>query len=107
MTTKIVESIKDHRQHHIITSPNRTMPSLHLFAVSPDDNHASEDLSTGSRKRKEAPTLEFDDQTQTPPYSPFSPRRLTKEYSTFSLTKEHDAKKITPGESSARVGAVD
>jgi hypothetical protein len=101
MTTKILIA-------YISTSPNRTMPSLQfVLAVSPDDNHASEDPSTGSRKRKEAPTLEYDDQTQTPPHSPFSPRRLTKEHATFSLTKEHDAKKITPGKSSARVGAVD
>jgi hypothetical protein len=77
---------------------NRTMPSLqYVLAVSPDDNHASEDPSTGSRKRKEVPTLEYDDQTQTPPLSPSSPRRLTKEGAPFS-PRRLTAKDITPGE---------
>lgn len=75
------------------------MPSLHfVLAVSPDDNHAPEDPSTGCHKRKEAPILEYDDQTQTLPHTPFSPRRLTKEL---------DAKKITPDKLNARVSAVD
>jgi hypothetical protein len=86
---------------HHMASPDHTMPSLQfVLAVSPDDNHnhASQDPSTGSLKRKEAPTLEYDDQTQTPPHSPFSPRRR------LTLTKEHELDKdakditITPGE---------